>query len=270
MGMQSSHSIARALAAAASVAIALVLASCGEGSIETMERSSDDPVVVAPTVSSFLAEREISLSWPEDDCADEYLLESASGGAATPSYAVLYKGKDTSFRMSGCEDQSLHLFRLVKLRGEKSFGPSNPVLGVGSSTCRDASEPNDSEASATDLGYQKSANLYYYRSFGGLEIQDVDWYSLKVPPRMVAYVVVEQTWPTLGGRASTWMYFAMKGQVPTPIANGQPIAIANYSYVEATMAFEILPFASDFVGTGGPQGGSLIDYTVRLEQINGL
>jgi hypothetical protein len=256
--------------AASAIALALAAASCGDGPLEEMERRDADPEVVVPSVVSFAEERIISLSWPEDPDADEYLVEEASGSEPAPSYSIAYRGTRASFREEGCADQSLHLYRLVKLRGDRRFGPSEPALGVGSVTGRDGWEPNDSEPRATDLGYQKEANLYYYRSFGGLEVQDADWYSIEVPPRMVAYVVVEQTMPKLSGSAPTWMLLAREGQVPVPIENGALIALTNYAYEAQAMRFEIYPRAADFIGSGGPQGGSLIDYTVRLERIDGL
>ena len=255
---------------AVALAVALALGSCGDGSLQTMERSAEDPIIVPPTVASFSVERRISLSWPEDDCADEYVVESASGSVASPAYSVAYRGKDPGYQEEGCADQSLHLYRLIKLRAEREFGPSNPVLGVGSVTCHDAWEPNDAEDQATDLGYQKDANLFYFRSYGGMEVQDVDWYSITVPPRMVAYVIVEQTMPLLSGTTTTWMRFAMKGRVSTPIDNGVLIPLANYAYTAQTIAFEIFPEAADFIGSGGPQGGNLIDYTVRLDRIDSI
>jgi hypothetical protein len=263
-------STSRLSLAVSAIALALAAASCGEGPLEAMERSDADPEIVAPSVVSFAAERSIGLSWPEDPNADEYLVEEASGSEASPSYSVAYRGSRASFREDGCADQSLHLYRLVKLRGEREFGPSEPALGVGSVTCRDCWEPNDAESQATGLGYQKEANLYYYRSCGGLEVQDLDWYSIEVPPRMVAYLVVEQTMPKLSGSAPTWMLLAREGQVPVPIENGVLIALTNYAYESKALRFEIYPRAADFIGSGGPQGGSLIDYTVRLERIDGL
>lgn len=250
--------------------LAIALASCGSGALDSMERSAGDPTIVAPSVLSFAAERSISLSWPADPCADEYLLESASGSAAIPAYSVAYRGTGTNYREEGCVDQSLHLYRLSKMRGDRQFGPSASVLGVGSATCKDAWEPNDTADRATDLGYEKDVNLYYYRSYGGLEVQDEDWYSLKVPPRMVAYVVVTQTNPQLSGTTTTWMRFATPGQVSTPVNNGVLIALTNYAYTERTIAFEIFPEAADFIGSGGAQGGSLIDYTLRLDRIDSI
>lgn len=265
-----SRSPSRSSISAFAIAASITLASCGAGSLESMERSADDPMVVAPTVLSFAAQRSISISWPTDPCADEYVLESASGSAASPAYSVVYRGTDTSYQEEGCVDQSLHLFRLSKLRGDREFGPSAPVLGVGSVTCEDLWEPNDTADTATDLGYEKDANLYYYRSYGGLEVQDLDWYSLKVPPRMVAYVLVTQTSPVLANLEATGMNYAMPGQLSASIKNGALIALTNYAYTERTIAFEIFPNAAYFIGAGGTDGGSLIDYTVRLEQINSL
>jgi len=247
---------------------AIALAACGGGSLDSLGRAAGSPRPVTPSVSSFQAEGCISVAWPEDPCADEYLLEAASGSSASPAYSTVYRGAATDFRLSGCAAESLFLFRLVEVRGERAFGPSAPALGVGSGTCEDPWEPNDSAEVAAELGYEKAANLYYYRSYGGLEVQDVDWFSVRVPPRMKAYIVVRQLQPLLSARLTTWMRFAVKGQSPIEIVNGQPIAVANYSYSEQTIRFGIFPWPADFLGAGGPQGGCLVDYTVHIERFD--
>jgi hypothetical protein len=256
---------ARIIALACSAALGLV--GCGAGPLDTILRSSDDPKVVAPRVVSFAAENRISVSWPSDPCADEYVLEEASGSVSSPTYSVVYRGTSSAYEEGNCADQSLHLYRLTKMRGSRGFGPSEAVLGVGSAVTEDAQEPNDSDAEATDLGFEKSANLYYYNSYEGIELRDADWYSISVPPRMIAYVIVEQTMPALAGNGPTWMRLYMKGQVSTPIDNGVLIPLTNYSYATQTIKFEVYPEPAYFLGSGGPEGGSLINYKVWLAQI---
>jgi hypothetical protein len=253
-----------------SCAAALVCASCGSGPWSAIERSSDDPKVVAPTVVSFVRENRIGVSWPADPCAEEYVLEEASGSIGDPPYSVAYRGTSNHFEDTDCVDQSLHLYRLTKMRGSEAFGPSEVAMGVGSAVTRDAEEPNDEEAEATDLGYEKSANLYLYRSYKGIEIEDGDWYSIGVPPRMIAYVVVAQTNPAISGQEATWMSLYRPGQIPTPVANDAPIPLANYAYSTQRIAFAIFPRAENFFGASGSAGGSTINYVVKLYSIEAL
>jgi hypothetical protein len=235
-----------------------------------MERSLEDPIVAEPKVSSFEAENRIRVDWPADPRADEYILEAASGGEADPPYSVVYRGARTRYEEADCPDQGLRLFRLSEARGSRVFGPSRAAMGVGSAVTRDAEEPNEEEATATDLGFEKSANLYYYRSFEGMEVEDEDWYSIRVPPRMTAYIVVVQANPEIAGKDSTWMSFYRQGRLPVPITNDTAIPLSNFAYDERRMAFKIFPRAEDFLGTGKAAGGGLVDYTVKLYSIVSL
>jgi len=201
----------RAVFSSACVLFAAILYGCGQGGLlGDASRPIDDPEIGMPSVSSFVAENEVLVDWDRDDAADEYILEVSSGRIPSAS-EIAYRGRETSFLASGCGDQELFLFRLTKMRGEKSFGPSKSVLGVGSSARRDRFEPNDLETQAVDLGYIKSANLFYYRAYDGSEIGDQDWYSITVPPQMIAYVVIEQTDPEIEGTGQSSMLFYRPG-----------------------------------------------------------
>jgi hypothetical protein len=135
--------------------------------------------------------------------------------------------------------------------------------------CRDALEPNDVEGQATSLASTLAANLYYYSSAvqpGGSSLvqQDVDWYSVAVPPHRQANIVVTQD-GLLGGSTNTWMYFYLKGANPVQIVNNQAIAVINWSdTASASFLFKIYPIPSSFAVAAG---GSLITYTVSLNSI---
>jgi hypothetical protein len=251
-------------------AFAAALVSCGEGHFAALGRTIEDPVVSLPTASSFIHENEITIRWDVDPGADEYVLEVSSGRISSP-YAIVYRGSGTSYVLTGCDDQGLYLFRLSKLRGDTLFGPSDPVLGVGSSVRRDECEPNDGEAEATDLGYAKDANLFYYRAYTGAVLGDEDWYSLDVPPRMIAYVVVIQTNPAVSGTDDTRMMLYQPGLLETRIQNNVAIPLYNYSYSPQKIAFRIGPHAESFIGGFGSEGGgSTINYRIDLYRIDQL
>jgi hypothetical protein len=248
---------------------ALGVIACGTGPLAAIERSSSDPAIVAPRVVSFAAENRISVSWPADPCADEYVLEEASGSVSSPTYSVVYRGTASGYEERDCADRSLHLYRLTKMRGNREFGPSDAVLGVGSAVIEDAHEPNDAETQATNFGYGEydvygSANLYCYRSYDGIEVEDEDWYAIVVSPRTNAYIVVVQTDPEIVDKEATWMLFCRRGESATPVINDEPIALTNYSNSPRRISFKLYPQAEDFYGSGGAAGGSMVNYTVKL------
>lgn len=250
-------------------AFALGLVSCKGGLLSDMDRSVADPILVAPSVISFLCENEIEVSWPADANADVFVLERADDAPA-PAWSRVYAGAGTSYADRGVTGQGRYLYRLSKLRGERSFGPSEAVPGVASATCRDALEPDDEESEATPLASTLAANLFYY-SFAfrpnGLPIivQDLDWYAVTVPPNRTANLVVTQLSPALaGGSTSTWMYLYRKGMNPQQIVNNQAIPFTNYSNAAATFLFKIYPVPANFPADGG---GAVVDYTVSLDSI---
>ena len=250
-------------------AVAMGLTSaCQAGLLQDMSRSLGDPTVVVPSATSFVRENIVDVSWPQDANADLYILQRALDNAS-PSYSTVYSGTDTQYQDTNCTDQGRYLYRLTKTRGTKSFGPSDVVMGVASAVSKDSLEPNDLESQATSLTSTLAANLYYYSSVfqqngAPMVTQDVDWYSVSVPPHRKANIVVTQD-GLQGGSTNTWMYFYLKGNVPSQIVNNSPIVITNYSD-SATMAFlfKIYPIPSSFAVNGG---GSLITYTVSLNSI---
>jgi hypothetical protein len=232
-----------------------------------MNRGAEDPSAAAPTVSCFLVENSISISWPPDPNADSYILERADD-AASPVYSTMYSGVGLEYVDGSCLDQGRYLYRLSRLRGGCRFGPSVSVLGVASAVCRDALEPNDDEGRATALNYDRAANLHCYSSEfkqNGvhLVLEDADWYSVTVPPRRNANIVLTQE-GLAEGSAATWMYFYQKGQNPHQVVNNSAIPIVNSSYETTTFLFKIFPVPACFAVNGG---GSTIDYRVSLNSI---
>lgn len=251
------------------VCLAVVwVSSCGDWLLLNMSRTLGDPGIGAPVVTSFVKENHVEVSWPQDANADQYILQRSQDGAVS-SYAVIYAGSRTSYEDTDCTDQERYLYRLTRTRGTRSFGPSDAVMGVASAVSRDALEPNDMETEATPLTSTLAANLYSYSSViqqngTPLQAQDVDWYSVSIPPHRKANIVVTQD-NLQGGSTNTWMYFYLKGTNPAQIVNNQAIVITNYSDVAATtFHFKIYPIPSSFAVNGG---GSLITYTVSLNSI---
>jgi hypothetical protein len=260
----------KGLCAGATLALALplALAACSEGLLSDLDRPARNPGPQVPAVVSFESELSVTVTWRDDDAADSYVLERAPDGAV-PVYQAVHIGRATRFVDAQCEDQVRYLYRLLAVRGRRSFGPWGAALGVASGTCRDALESNDSEESATPLEYDRSANIFFYRSFGGDVVEDIDWYAIEVPPRRQANVVITQVNPAPGGLA-TALVFYLKGSVPVPVTNSQAIAIANPSNARQTLVFRVSVDADEVISDPLLAGGATIDYTVSLASIVGL
>ena len=76
---------------------ALLICSCGGGLLTDMSRTLADPTIAVPTVTSFVSENRIDVSWSSDPGADRYMLERALD-AVTPVFTIVY---DMSWWMRG-------------------------------------------------------------------------------------------------------------------------------------------------------------------------
>ncbi len=250
------------------IVISLIMLSCSEGLLGDMLRVITDPVVEVPSVTSFVKEETIEISWDDDPGADEYILFRAVD-TAVPVYEIIYQGTNLSVIdtdvINGAGNR--YLFTLGKVRGTRLFGPSDPVLGVGSMVIQDELENNDTKVKSTKLIWDLDANLYYYLSYSGAEVEDYDWYNVTVPPRRQANIVITQE--NLVG-LNTWMYLSLEGHLPEIIANSTGIPLKNYSYEEKNFYFMISPIPAEFYADPPTAGGSLINYHIFVESITGL
>ncbi|PKL25326.1 MAG: hypothetical protein CVV47_04520 [Spirochaetae bacterium HGW-Spirochaetae-3] len=246
-------------------AIALVLStSCSAGLFDDLGQAEADPFIKAPTVESFRTEDVITVSWEDDPGASEYILER-SLDQATPVYSMLYRGAEQIFVDTSGETDMRYLYRLTKVRGERLFGPSPAALGVCSASRRDANEPNDTEVTAVPMNTYIEANTFFYRANTGEVVSDTDWYTIEVPARATASIVVELILPA--GDATTYMYYYRTGTVPSAVVNADPILIENTGYSAKTFSFSLYPHGENFVGGAGA-GGMLKGYTIQLLQIS--
>ena len=245
----------------------LLLLSCSEGLLSDILRVNTDPVVEGPSVVSFEKEETIEITWNSDPGADEYILYRAED-ALVPVYEILYQGTSLSLTDTDITGEHRYLYTLGKVRGTVLFGPFGPILGVGSNVIQDNLEGNNIKEKATTLVWDLDANLYYYRSNDGEEIEDFDWYSITVPPRRKAMIVVTQD--GLGSGADSWMNYYLEGHVTETIINSNAIPVENYSYEKKTFNFLISPNSSEFIGDPTLGGGGLINYRVSLNSIQSL
>lgn len=244
----------------------LLLLSCSEGLLGDMLRVITDPVVVEPSVTSFEKEETIKITWNADPGADEYILYKAED-AFLPVYEIIYQGPELSVSDTDVNDENLYIYTLGKVRGTKLFGPSDPVLGVGSTVLKDEHETNDKKENSTRLVWDLDANLYYYISHNRSEVKDYDWYHVTVPPNRQANIVLVQNGLVIG---NTWMNFSLESQPPEPITNNQAIHIRNTTLEEKTYNFLISPIPEDFYGDPPTSSGSLINYRIFVDSITGI
>jgi hypothetical protein len=252
------------IALGVSCALALaVFSSCSTGLFDDLGQADADPFIRAPKVESFMTENVMTVSWDEDPGAAEYILERSLDQAITV-YSTLYRGTELIFVDTSGETGDSYLYRLTKVRGDRLFGPSPAVLGVCSPSRRDANEPNDTESTAVAMNTYIEANTFFYRSNTGEVISDTDWYTIEVPARAQASIVVELNLSP--GDANTYLYFYRTGTVPEAVVNGDPILIENTGYSAKTFSYSLYPHGENFVGGAGA-GGTLKGYTIQLLQI---
>ncbi len=253
-----------------SAVVVALWVSCSDGLLGDMERVLKDPVVSPPKVASFENGNLLSVSWPKDPGADEYLLYRTPD-TPVPVYSLVYRGTELSYKDTDVQTKGTggrYLYTLTKGRGTKLFGPSDPVLGVVSGVIPDSNEDNDTREKAAELVWDLQSNLYYYRSYSGEELVDHDWYRITVPPRRKAIVVITQS--GLSGGESSWMSFALEEHLPQTVVSGNSIGINNYSYSEKVFYFLLSPRTAQFVNDPALGGGSFINYTLSLYEITGL
>lgn len=245
------------------------LASCGDGLFFDMDRVNRDPVISKPAARSFIDEYRIYVTWDADEAADEYVLFRAEDTAFS-TYSIVYRGTDTSYTDLDRGDDIRYLYTLGKIKGQQLFGPSDPVLGVGSSVCRDEHEENDDKNLAVLLLSGLTANIYYYQDSNGNNIEDIDWYSITIPPHMRANILIVQTSFIGDPSENSPMFFYLEGSDPYPIVSDATNPVENLTNEEKTYLFRVSPDPSEFVSNPDLSGGALIDYKVILHSIENL
>jgi len=244
----------------------LLMLSCTAGIYPYLGRPAADPEVVQPVVQSFMQEQAVVIGWQEDICADIFVLYRRQDmeGAATE---LLYQGTNLEYTDKNGENEARYLYSLAKTRGSRTFGPSDEVLGVFSSTVRDFSEPNNSKEEAAWLETDLDVNSYYYQDRAGNILEDTDWYYITVPARRAAHLVLSQHGLDAG---STFFHFAREGQIPFQAVNGADIVVENYTHNTQQIYFKVYPVPGKFLNDLSQAGGAVVGYKISLDAINNL
>lgn len=239
----------------------LFLNGCSSEIIDALSRPNEDPTYEKPVVSSFQKVNAISISWTKDECADEYILER-SIDLAVPSYSVVYRGKSTAYEDVGLIDGDCFLYRLIKIRGGRVYSPSLSIYGVSSSLVKDEFEDNDIKENATRLLSDRISNMFYYISYDGQQVYDVDWYYVDLGPKRKAQVAIIEQVPLAGD--ATHYAVNVNGTISN-VKNDIAFEICNTEDVERKIFFTIEPVKAVFL-TGLPSqyGGGVVSYTIKL------
>jgi len=242
------------------------LISCSPGMYEMLHRTLDDPKIVKPYVESFTESNAIFISWDYDEAADEYILERAQDSPFTLFFSTVYSGDEQHYADRGLKDDTRYIYRLSKRRGNAVFGPSQEVLGVSSLVIRDLHR-NDTMETALHLeSADYIANIYYYRSYSGLELIDNDWFYIDLPPLRQASVVVKDAEVELSESPTHFEYYTY-GRESNPVLNLRDFFIINNELQANRFYFMLHPAKLQFVGSGIPAGGSIVQYRISLVEI---
>lgn len=244
----------------------LAFTGCNPGVYDALSRTLDDPVVVSPLVESFVESNAIFVKWGYDEGADEYILERAEDSIGDLAYKTVYSGTGLEYADRGLDEGKRYIYRLSKRRGKAMFGPSDEVLGVSSLICRDVYR-NDTMDDAIKLeSMDYIANIYYYRSYSGLELIDEDWYYIDIPPLRQASVVVNDSQVDVADTPTHFYYYEFtRGN--NAVIQLKEFWIINNELESRRYYFKIYPAKTRFVAAGMPAGGTIIQYRISLSQI---
>ena len=238
------------------------LSSCGSGMYDMLHRSIDDPVIVSPFVESFVQPNTIFVSWDRDEGADEYILERRLDRPWS-AWEAVYKGTALEYVDLGLEEDR-YIYRMFKRRGNEVFGPSPEVLGVSSLIIRDVYR-NDTMEQALHVESDIIASIYYFRSYGGLELIDEDWFYIDIPPLRMASIVVYDLQVPVAETPSHFTYF-IHGRESGPVIHMKAFWIENTETVTNRFYFKLFPAKQQFVPSGIP-GGKIVQYRLSLTSI---
>jgi hypothetical protein len=240
----------------------LCFLSCNQDIYNILSRTIDDPYTIKPNAISFKESNTVILSWPFDPAADEYILQRTLDRQDI-KYVEIYRGNKNEYIDSGLPDQNMYLYRLAKKRGNKNFPFSEPVLGVSSLVTRDTYEENNTMETATHLeDITLIANMYYYRSYSGFELQDFDWYWFDIPSGWQVFIVVIDDKPN-PGTDSHFRYY-IHGRTEGIVFSSLPMIIENFEKTTYRCYFKLFPNVDQFVLNPTQIGGGVAPYQIKI------
>jgi hypothetical protein len=226
----------------------------------------NDPVIVEPVIESFMISNAILAWWDADPAADEYILERAEDNPIAKIFEIVYSGVDTEYADHGLGDNKRYIYRLSKRRGKQIFGPSAEVAGVSSLVSRDIYKNDTMEQAVRLESIDIIANMYYYRTYCGLEVIDEDWFYIEIPPLRQASVVVNDSQVEESDRPTHFEYYEV-GRDRNPVRQLRDFWIINNELETKRYYFVLYPAKPQFVGVGIPAGGKIVQYRISIGSI---
>jgi len=240
----------------------LFFTGCSQDLFEFVDRNTNAPVVAPPRLACFKAEREIDVSWDADEAADEYLLYRDTDPLGLFNH-LCYRGGKLQYKDSGLESDTRYYYKLAKRKAERIFDKSACVLGVANDIRRDQYEPNDTPETAAEFYNVIDANIYYYRDSHGNELEDVDWYWVKIEP--MRSITIHIWFNDSTNLKPNDIYFTeISGAHNTVLSGDDQITIYNYENKACVRYFRIGINKSNFDAVGGKMG----TYQISFEETN--
>jgi hypothetical protein len=233
---------------------------------ELLHRTYEDPAVVNPYTSSFTKSNTVIVWWDSDPAADEYLLERAQDTPASLFYESIYIGSGTSYEDNERETDIRYIYRLSKRRGREWFGPSDGILGVGSQITRN-SHTNDSMENAFKLEtLSYISNLYYYRTYNGIELTSETWYYVDIPPLRMASLAVVDSEELISDTPTHFDCYVYERNSFNVLHNND-FWIVNTDIETKRFYLKLYPNKLKFVPYAVSAGGKLIQYQIFIRDI---
>ncbi|MDR2965818.1 MAG: hypothetical protein LBU88_08590 [Treponema sp.] len=250
------------------IVIILNIASCNTDMYYLLTRTQDDPSIVPPRLQSFVISYAIIAEWDKDEAADEYLLERSEDNPIELIYETVYKGTNTGYTDNGLVDGVRYIYRLSKRRGEKWFGPSEGALGVGSQITRNSHSNNTKETALKLESKGYVSNLYYFRSYCGLEMTTEAWYYIDIPAirkaslMVLDYGIGEQA----SGTQTHFNYYVFEREFGSVI-NLLDFWIENHELETERYYVKLYPSKSSMIWGLVPAGGKIVQYRITIQGI---
>ena len=241
--------------------------SCTNGDISELLRSYDDPFDETPAADCYSSPYTVRLSWQEDECADKFILMRAEDDG-TENFRQIYAGKAISFtdKFLINDDQKRFLYRLDKIRGNRSFKGLDCTCAVVSAIGHDTHEPNDTINNAIEFNRIINATMpcsqfkYKGRAYG-----DEDWYYIRLNPLCKARILFNQTGLNAGVQNTDFLYMELGGASIT-ITDGNKITIENSELVSRNIYFKVFPnVTKKFSGSAGSE---VMSYRLELSEVS--
>ncbi|QOW61618.1 hypothetical protein [Treponema pedis] len=236
--------------------IILLFSGCGKGIYGIISRSQKDPEDFSMKVESFLAEREIKCSWEEDERCDKYIL-MRSEDRPELKFKEVYAGEGEGYTDKWLREGERYIYRLDKVRGKVKFKGNVHYMGIYGKEVEDEYEPNNEREQAVKLINDKQGNVYYYRSYEGVVLEDEDWYKIELPGKWKAVITIVYD----ASNQPFVITLPYNGKKERPATNGT-VEIRNDFDEAKYMRFKV-SLDKNIVTSGGASG-AFYTYTVRI------